>query len=252
MRNIISCRPSSYGRYRDKAYEHLAQIGVTHVEIPMPRMEDVEKVLDELSGYGLSVGSIQAPCDIKSEDVVDQFRTAVEVADRLDTNRIFTSVHTGGLDKSIVYERLRRIGEVAAQKGVIVIMETHPDLVTNGDVGLETMKGVDHPNIRINFDTANIYYYNEGVDGIEEMKKVLDYIEGVHLKDTNGQPKTWYFPTLGEGIVDFKKVRELLNARGFYGPFTIEIEGIKGENLTLEQTLERMEKSVRHLRECGY
>jgi len=47
-------------------------------------------------------------------------------------------------------------------------------------------------------------------------------------------------------------VRELLNARGFYGPFTIEIEGIKGENLTLEQMLERMEKSVQHLRECGY
>jgi len=252
MRNIISCRPSSYGKYRDKAYEHLSQIGVTHVEIPMPRIEDVEKVLDELSRYRLSVGSIQAPCDIKSEDVADQFRTAVEVASRLGANRIFTSVHTGGLDKSIVYERLRRVGDVAAQKDVIVIMETHPDLVTNGDVALETMKGVDHPNVRINFDTANIYYYNEGVDGIEEMRKVLDYIEGVHLKDTNGQPRTWYFPTLGEGIVDFKKVRELLNARGFYGPFTIEIEGIKGENLTLEQMLERMEKSVQHLRECGY
>jgi sugar phosphate isomerase/epimerase len=252
MKNIISCRPSSYGRYRDKAYEHLSQIGVTHVEIPMPKPEDVDKVLGELSKYDLAVGSIQAPCEVKSENVVEDFRVAVEVVSRLGANRIFTSVHTGGLDKSIVYERLRRVGDVAAEKDVIVIMETHPDLVTNGDVGLETMKGVDHPNIRINFDTANIYYYNEGVDGIEEMKKVLDYIEGVHLKDTNGKPRTWYFPTLGEGIVDFKKVRELLNARGFYGPFTIENEGIQGENLTLEQTLERMEKSVQHLRECGY
>ncbi len=84
------------------------------------------------------------------------------------------------------------------------------------------------------------------------MKKILDYIEGVHLKDTNGKYQTWHFPALGEGIINFAEIRGLLNKRGFYGPFTIEIEGIKGENLSLAQTLERMEKSVKHLRKCGF
>jgi inosose dehydratase len=84
------------------------------------------------------------------------------------------------------------------------------------------------------------------------MKKILDYIEGVHLKDTNGIFNKWYFPTLGSGIVDFEKVRILLNNRRFYGPFTIEIEGIEGENLTLKQTLRRVEDSVDHLRDCGF
>jgi len=111
---------------------------------------------------------------------------------------------------------------------------------------------VNHRDVRINFDTANIYYYNEGVDVAEEMKKILEYIEGVHLKDSNGKPRTWHFPALGEGIVNFPIVRELLNNRGFFGPFTIEIEGIEGENLTLKQTLERMEKSVKHLKKCGF
>lgn len=252
MKNIVSCRPSSYGRYADKAFEHLAQLGIKYVEIPMPRPEDVDKVLKELERYGLSAASIQARCDIQSEKAAEEFKLAVEIANRLGAKRIFTSVHTRGMDKQLAYERLRQVGDVAADGGVIVLLETHPDLVTNGDVGLETMRGVNHPNIRINFDTANIYYYNRNVDGIEEMKKVLPYIEGVHLKDTNGGYKQFYFPALGEGIVDFKKVRELLNARGFYGPFTIEVEGIAGEKLTLEETLSRMERSVQHLRECGY
>jgi len=118
-------------------------------------------------------------------------------------------------------------------------------------VGLQTMQGVNHPNIRINFDTANIYYYNKGLNVIEEMKKVLSYIEGVHLKDTKGEYHTWYFPALGEGIVSFKELFQLLNERGFYGPFTMQIEGIQGETVTLEETYARMEKSVQHLRDLG-
>jgi sugar phosphate isomerase/epimerase len=252
MQNIISCRPSSYGKYIDKAYEHLAKMGIRHIEMPMPRLEEVEGLLEKICRCGLSVASIDAPCNIHSENISEEFKLPVELAKQVGAKRIFISVHTGETPKEIVYQRLRMVGDIAAEADVIVMLETHPDLVTNGDVGLQTMRMVDHPNVRINFDTANIYYYNEAVDGIEEMKKILEYIEGIHLKDTNGQLQTWYFPTLGQGIVDFRRVRELLYSRGFYGPFTIEIEGIKGESLTLEQTLERMEKSVKHLKECGF
>ncbi|MEM2889208.1 MAG: sugar phosphate isomerase/epimerase family protein [Candidatus Bathyarchaeia archaeon] len=250
--NIISCRPSSYGKFQDKMYEHLPKLGIRYLELPLPKIEDIKILIKKLELHGLSVASIEAPCNIQSKNVVDEFKVPIDIAGKLGAQRIFVSVHAGELDKEVVYERLRRIGDLAAERSLIVMLETHPDLVTNGDVGLQTMKAVNHPNIRINYDTANMYYYNENIDGIEEMKKILNYIEGVHLKDTNGKPRTWYFPTLGEGIIDFKKIRELLNKRGFHGPFTIEIEGIEGENLTLAQTLERMEKSVDHLRKCGY
>jgi sugar phosphate isomerase/epimerase len=251
-RNIISCRPMSYGKYQDKAYEHMAKIGIRYVELPMPEPQDIGNIRKELDKHGLSLASLEAPCNLQSKNVSEEFKLPIKVAEELNAKRIFVSVHAGELTKKTAYEKLRGLGNLAAAKGLIVVLETHPDLVTNGDVALKTIKSVDHPNVRINFDTANIYYYNEGVDGVEEMKKILDYIEGVHLKDTNGKPRTWHFPALGEGIVNFSKVRELLNNRSFYGPFTIEIEGIEGESLTLEQTLERMEKSVKHLRKCGF
>jgi L-ribulose-5-phosphate 3-epimerase len=250
--NIVSCRPGSYGKYQDKSFEHMAKIGIRYVELPMPKPQDISKVRGELSRHGLSVASLECPCDIQNENVEEEFEKVIGIADKLDTKRLFVSVHANKIGKEAAYERLRKLGELAAKKGQVIILESHPDLVTNGDVGLQTMKGVNHPSVRLNYDTANMYYYNEGIDGVRELKKILGYVEGVHLKDTNGKPKTWYFPTLGEGIVDFKKIRELLNGRGFYGPFTIENEGIEGENLTLAQTLERMEKSVSHLKKCGY
>ena len=251
MKNILSCRPGSYGRYHDTAYAHLQKIGVKHVEIGAPSSDAIEKTLNELNSFGLTATSLHGSYNVADEHAAKSFKSQVDAAVKLEAKHIFLSVKAGDLDKSIVYGRLREIGDTAAASGVTLILETHPDLITNGDVALQTMRGVNHPNVRVNFDTANIYYYNQGIDGITEMKKVIDYIEGVHLKETNGGYHAWYFPAFSEGIVNFKEVFRLMNAREFYGPFTIEIEGIEGENLTLEQTQERIAKSVEHLRRSG-
>jgi inosose dehydratase len=134
---------------------------------------------------------------------------------------------------------------------VTLALETHPDLITNAEVALETMRGVNHPNVRVNFDTANISYHNQGVDGVAELTKLLDHVGAVHLKETNGGYRTWFFPAFSERIVNFQETFRRLNARGFHGPFTLEIEGVEGENLTLEQTQARVAKSVGRLRRLG-
>ena len=251
MKNLLSCRTASYGKFADTAYEHIAAIGVRHVEIGLGSPSEAKATRAELERHGLALGSLTVRLEIDSEDAAEQFKPWCEACVEMGARHIFTSVRTGKQGKQVVYDRLRTIGDVAAAKDVFLCMETHPDLITNGTVALETMRAIDHPNVRVNFDTANVYYYNERVDGIVELRKIIDYIESVHLKDTNGEPQTHCFPTLGEGIVDFRTVFQLLNERGMHGPFTIENEGIAGEELTLEQTRERERASVQHLRDLG-
>ena len=130
-------------------------------------------------------------------------------------------------------------------------LETHPDLATNGDVATRTMAGVAHPNIRINFDTANVCFYNEGVTATGELEKVINFVASVHLKDTNGGFKDWHFPALGEGVVDFPEIYRMLDERGFDGPSTLELEGIRDEDLSLEAAHERIENSLAYLRAQG-
>ncbi len=247
--NILACRPGSYGKFRDGAYKHLASIGVTCVEIPVP--EDVDAELARLGELGLSVTSVQADCALDAEDAVERFTPQIDATVKLGAKLMFVSANTRGTDRSVCYDRLRLMADAAAGQDVTIVLETHPDLITNGDVAAETMKGVDHLNLRVNWDTANVYYYNEGIDGIEEMTKVIDHIAAVHLKDTNGGYKTWHFPALGDGIVDFREVFRLMNERGFHGPFTMEIEGIRGEQLDRAQTEARISRSVDHLRSIG-
>ena len=117
---------------------------------------------------------------------------------------IFVSVHAGDTDRNAVYNRLRAIGENAEPAGIKVCLETHPDMAHNGEIALETMEAVNHPNICVNFDTGNVYYYNHNVTAVSEVQKVLPHVGAVHLKDTNGGYRTWHFPTLGEGVGRFQ------------------------------------------------
>ncbi len=251
MENIIACNLGSYRQFREGAYAHLAEIGLTNVEIGVPSVDAVDGVRSELDAHGLTATSLLGSCDIKSETAVSDFQPTLEIADKLGVKVIFVSVHAGETDRNAVNDRLRAIGENAAPGGIKVCLETHPDLVHNGDIALQTMQAVDHPNICVNFDTGNVYYYNHNVTAVTEVQKVIGHVGAVHLKDTNGGYKTWNFPALGEGVVDFKAVFQTLNAVGFYGPFTMELEGVEGETLDADGARARVADSLQHLKDIG-
>ena len=251
MSNTIACNLNSYRSFRDDAYGHLRDIGLTNVEIGCPEPGDAGSVKAMLDEYGLKATSMIVRCQMDADDAVAQFARSLDTVAEMGVSVVFTSIKAGDMDRDIVYGRLREIGNAAAAHGAVVAMETHPDLITNADVALETMKAVNHPNIRVNFDTANVHYYNENVDAVKEFEKIVDYVGAVHLKDTNGGFKTWHFPALGEGVVDFPAIFKLFAARGAAGPYTMELEGIEGEDLTREQVEARVAKSVQYLKDNG-
>ena len=119
---------------------------------------------------------------------------------------------------------------------------------------LETIHELDHPNLRLNFDTANILYYNQNIVVEVALAKVCHLVKHVHLKDSRGEFGEWYFPALGNGgAVDFVRMYELMRDCGFNGPYSLEIEGIAGEDEpTRQQYHQRILDSVEHLRNCGY
>jgi inosose dehydratase len=219
--------------------------------MPCPQPEDAEGLEKELDRYGLSITSLMVPYAAQGQDVVEPFVRCLDTVQALGVPVAFASVKAGDVPKDTVYDCLRRIGDAAAERGITVALETHPDLATNGDVALETIRGVGHPNIRINFDTANVTYYNHDVTAVGEVEKIGDYVAAVHLKDTNGGYQTWHFPTLGEGVVDFPRVFEILAAKGFRGPYTMELEGIRGEELTQEGVEKRVADSLAYLKSHG-
>jgi L-ribulose-5-phosphate 3-epimerase len=247
--NLIAVNLGSYGRYRENAAAHLKSIGIRYVEIGVPAPEKAASVTRDLEQHGLAISTMIAPCNL--DQPAENFVPAARAAKEMGVPILFVSAKAGELGLTRAYERLRELAQVADQHSVTLSLETHPDLAENAANARTTVEAVGHPRLGWNLDTANLYYYNEGTDAVEECRKGLDLIRSVHLKDTNGGFKTWNFPALGDGVVDFVGVFRLLNERGFHGPFTFELEGIEGESLSEAETQARVARSLDHLKAIG-
>jgi len=247
--NIIAVNIGSYRKHREGAYAHLARIGVRNVEIAVPAPGQAEGVRAQLAEHGLTATSLNCPCDLSQDP--ETMREKLEAGQAMGVPLFFISAKAGDLPKPEAYRRLRARAELAGEYGITLSLETHPDLGENATEARATLLAVGHSNLRWNLDTANLYYYNPNIDAVEETRKGADLIASVHLKDTNGGYRCWWFPALGEGVVDFAGVFRLLNERGFHGPFTFELEGIQGEELDEAATQARVAKSLEHLKSLG-
>lgn len=244
----LAVRLASYGKFEDAAWTHLPAIGVGHVFLSVPAAADVDAVMAKLKDAKIQPLVIRGNTDLSQESSVDELAGQLAICRKMGVNYMFLSAKRNGADKAVVYERLRKAGDAAKALGITIVLETHPDLGTNGDVHLETMKAINHPNVRVNFDTGNITYYNKDTDALAELRKVIDYVATVEFKDHSAELETWNFPVLGTGKVDFPGIVALLKEHGFRGPVTIEFEGIKGVALDEAQTKSAIADSVQYVK----
>ena len=278
MRRIVSCYSNCFGPGGVReAVDGLAEVGLDHVELALrphdfgglvipesavitertdPRA--VADFLDLLRRRGI----VASGCNVGGGDLrtAEGFETtASRIRFASQTFGATLAVSNAGPpatpeERATVILHLRKLGDLAATLGMDLSLETHKGPTQNARSMLELMAEVDHPSVRLNFDTGNIAYYNPGADPVAELDQVKHLVRSVHLKDNRGAFEDWYFPAIGDGgAVDFRRVREVLDGIGYLGPFTIEIEGIGGEpEPGPEVRKERVARSLRHLRSCGY
>ena len=252
-KNIIACRPQSYCTFEKEAFALMADAGIKYAEVPAPAECDWQAQIDEMKKHGITPTSVAGGVDFSKRMAMTIFSHTIRCGKEMGVKKMFLSVKSGGRPLKECYAKLRDMGDIAKAHGITVCLETHPDLVTNGDEAAQTMKAVNHPNIRLNYDTANLYYYNKKVDGVKELKKFLPWLGAVHLKASCGKLKTWWFPGLGEegDVVKYAELFKILKKAKFHGPFTLEIEGIEGEKLTRDVAIARVKNSMKSLKSIG-
>ena len=276
MTRIISCLTNSYGRFgAQAAIEQVRDAGLEWIELPIrttgadsifgdePLLTDqatsneLSAVTRRLADHDVRLSS----CNVTSGNPLDPAVLAVTFR-KLDlASDLGVDLVVGGAgeartddDLSALYANLRQIGDHAGKRGITYCFETHPGICQDHGGMIDTMHELEHPHLSLNFDTANILYYNQPINGEIALAKVCHLVRHMHLKDSQGEFQHWYFPALGfGGAVDFVRVLDLMSVCGFEGPYSLEIEGIEGEGeLSLEETHQRIVDSVDHLRQCGY
>ena len=129
-------------------------------------------------------------------------------------------------DYVAVRAMVRRICDHAAKNGQTFALETGQEPAA---VLLEFLKDVERPNLKINFDPANMILYGTG-DPIEAVGKLAAEVVSVHCKDGDWPPKNVAGALgterpLGEGSVGMPAFIGKLKEIGYKGTLNIEREG---------------------------
>jgi L-ribulose-5-phosphate 3-epimerase len=161
----------------------------------------------------------------------DLFVGAADVTAQLGVK--YLSMHAGFVDENDedyakkFYDRIRTLADAAANKGLILLLETGQEAAKELRHFMETL---NHPAIGVNFDPANMILYDKG-NPIEAVKVLAPWIKHIHVKDATRtkQPGTWGAEVpWGDGEVQPEAFLNALEEIGFDGALAIEREA--GDN----------------------
>jgi L-ribulose-5-phosphate 3-epimerase len=139
---------------------------------------------------------------------------------------------------------LAKVSDYAKQRGVAVAFETGQE---TADLLRATLDELKCPNLKVNFDPANMLLYDKG-DPLRAVEILGPDIRSVHVKDANCTtvPGTWGDEVpLGQGQVNIRQFIKTLQKVGYSGALCIERE--VGNQ---EQRLADVAHGIRYLKEC--
>jgi len=150
----------------------------------------------------------------------------------------------GEPDRKPFLDTLAKVADLAKAKGVTIAFETGQE---TADLLRRTLDELKCPNLKVNFDPANMLLYDKG-DPLRAVEILGPDIRSVHVKDANRPttPGTWGEEVpLGQGQANIKQFVQTLKKVGYRGPLCIERE--VGDQ---EQRVTDIAHGIRYLREC--
>jgi len=125
--------------------------------------------------------------------------------------------------RSEILQTLAEAARLADQKGITLAFETGQE---TAELLRQTLDELKSPNLKVNFDPANMLLYDMG-DPIRAVEILGPDIQSVHVKDARRPkvPGQWGEEVpLGQGEVNITKFVQALKRNGYTGPLVIERE----------------------------
>ena len=126
-------------------------------------------------------------------------------------------------ERSALLDTLTKAADLAQKSGITLAFETGQE---TAELLRTTLDELQSPNIKINFDPANMLLYDMG-DPIRAVELLGPSIRSVHVKDARrpGTKGRWGEEVpLGDGEVDIRRFIKALKSVGYQGPLVVERE----------------------------
>jgi sugar phosphate isomerase/epimerase len=218
---------------------------------------DAKKMLLDI---GLSPSVFCVRTDLVSPDPqvrnnsLQKIEYGIGICDQLDIDHLFSH---GGQHNNKGAEALARyvdgLGEAAdtvAEAGMVLSIENAGTLCHTDTEILRCLNSVNKSNLKITFDTGN--FVLAGSEPHKAAELLASRVIHVHAKAFEQAPtdsersfpdKPYRYCPIGEGLIDFRRILDILGKAGFDGCVSFEPEG--GQNSKWYQSIRTLSSIIR-------
>ena len=102
--------------------------------------------------------------------------------------QVLTFGHTKGGNRKLWIQRFKKLGPIARDNGVLLVVKQHGGSTGTGAACAEIVREVDDAGVRVNYDAGNVMDYLN-VDPIPDIRKCADVVYSFCMKDHRNWPK---------------------------------------------------------------
>ena len=103
--------------------------------------------------------------------------------------QVLTFGHTKGGNKELWIERFKKLGPIAKDNNVLLVVKQHGGETGTGEACAAITREVNHPNIKVNYDAGNVLDYLDK-DPIPDIKLCANEVRSFCIKDHRNWPKS--------------------------------------------------------------
>ena len=227
-RFLIACMTLPYAAFplaralagiRSAGYRHVAW-GTTHREVSgeepvMPAEAPAEKARDlgkRCRDLGLEPVMMFSMIYPEDADAMKVFTRRIEQAAAAGIPQVLTFGHTQGGNRKLWVERFKRLGPMARDHGVTIVIKQHGGATGTGEACAEIVREVHDAGVLVNYDGGNVLDYLH-LDPIPDIRKCAAEIRSFCIKDHRNWPKS---EDCGPGLGEIDHYR-LLDPVAFTG-----------------------------------
>lgn len=124
----------------------------------------------------------------ESSEAMAVLTSRIRQASAAGIPQVLTFGHTQGGNREVWIERFKKLGPIARDHGVMIVVKQHGGTTGTGQACAEIIREVDHPAVMVNYDAGNVMDYLD-VDPIPDIQKCAAVVRSFCIKDHRNWPK---------------------------------------------------------------
>jgi sugar phosphate isomerase/epimerase len=119
---------------------------------------------------------------------MEVFTNRIRQAQAGGVAHVLTFGHTKGGDRKLWVERFKKLGPVAKDHGVMIVIKQHGGDTGTGEACGEIVREIDHESVRVNYDAGNVMDYLS-INPLPDLAKCVELVRSFCIKDHRDFPK---------------------------------------------------------------